>query len=176
MTEIHDIDSNSLKINYTDLSSVEPPNKTIEGIENNFSNLIDINDLSTNVEFYKKYKDIENKLEIMKVKMSKNNVLKAKDIETVIQSRRITLIELLKYKYLNRKTILKHLKDNKPILNNEKDNKLNVKFSLNTESKSKSLKKRKHRNVEKNIKGNILNKKLANAVYRFESLEGVEKN
>lgn len=197
-----------MKINYTDLSSIESiHNKTIE--ENNLTNITDENDLSTNVEFYKKYKEIEAKLESMKLKMAKNNVLKARDIETVIQSRRITLIELLKYKYINRKTILKHLNDNKTSLkenqlddktikncfskteNNFKNNSsLSVRFELkdnNITNKNKIFNRNSdnnnfkgfgstHVNKQESVKkGKILNRKLRNAIYRFEELDGGRK-
>lgn len=64
-----------------------------------------------NANYYKKYKQLLDKLSNMKDNMKINNVLNRKDIDTVIESRRVTLIEMLKNKYMMDKTVLNHKRE-----------------------------------------------------------------
>ena len=61
--------------------------------------------------YYQKYRVMLNKLEQMKLTMIKNNVLKERDINVIIESRKVSLVEMLKNKYLMSKTIQMHKRD-----------------------------------------------------------------
>jgi len=83
-----------------------------------------------NNEFFSKYKGLLEKLQEMKQKMAKNNVLNQRDIEVIVESRKLSMLETLKNKYLMAKTIYVHKKQFLKLNDKPKKNQSKTIFEL----------------------------------------------